>query len=162
MVGIIYILTPSSSSHLLNSMCCECVQVHINKAKRDRETHAGVSFLYVYIYSPRPTGWQRRKRIHHQHRLDDDGTKGYIGAETILTTTQLVTTPSTVRPFSFVTVTRTLIFVSSLDKRKVVLICHRFFFPCREGFVSFGYSQLPATLFITPVCSLLLRKFQIF
>jgi hypothetical protein len=51
MVGIIYILTPSSSSHLLNSMCCECVQVHINKAKRDRETHAGVSFLYVCIYT---------------------------------------------------------------------------------------------------------------
>jgi hypothetical protein len=139
-----------------------CASTHKQGEKGQRDTRRRVVPICVYIYSPRPTGWQRRKRIHHQHRLDDDGTKGYIGAETILTTTQLVTTPSTVRPFSFVTVTRTLIFVSSLDKRKVVLICHRFFFPCREGFVSFGYSQLPATLFITPVCSLLLRKFQIF
>lgn len=94
MVGIIYILTPSSS-HLLNSMCCECVQVHKQGEKGQTDTRRRVVPICVYILST-SEGVATQKAYPAARRRPY---QGYIGAEPILTTTQLVTTPSTVRPF---------------------------------------------------------------
>ncbi len=141
-----------------------CTSTYKQGEKGQTDTRRRVVPICVYIYSPRPTGWQRRKRIQQQHRLDDDGTSTgvyrrrahshnhSVGHDAFHRSPVLICHCNASSDFR----------ILSRQTQSCFDFCHRFFSFGREGFVSFGYSQLPANLFIAPVCSLLLRKFHIF